>query len=315
MNIVFLGKFGRDVVAPAIAGVPGAVVQCADTAEDLARVIQDATALVMVGPAYTTPLARLVAGASKLRWIQTLSAGYESLQHLGVPRGVTVTNAGDAWSVSVAEHAMALMLALAKRLPDAIRQQQRGQWDRTVMARMNSLHGRTLVIVGFGSIGQAVAQRAKAFEMKVIAVMRTPKPSVLADRVLPASDLEQALQVADIVVLAVPSTGETVKLLNRRALRSCRPGCILINVARGNVVDTDALLEALHSGRLAGAGLDVVDPEPLPDSSAVWDAPNLLLTPHVAGGGELVTQILAELVSDNVARHMKGQPLRCVVMP
>lgn len=315
MNIVFLGKFGHDVVAPAIEQVPGAVLHSVDTADEFAAVTHQMEGLVMSGPAYTEPIARLVAGASRLRWIQTLSAGYESLQRLGVPAGVTVTNAGDAWSVSVAEHALALMLALAKRLPDAIRQQQRRAWDRELMERMSSLYGRTLVIVGFGSIGKAVAQRAKALGMKIIAVMSTPKPSEHADKVFGACDLEQALGEADAVLLAVPSTSATANLMNQQTLRACKPGCVLINVARGNVVDTEALLEALHSGRLGGAGLDVVDLEPLPDSSPVWGAPNLLITPHIAGGGELVTRILAELVSENVARQLKGQPLRCVVIP
>jgi phosphoglycerate dehydrogenase-like enzyme len=315
MEIVFLGSFGRDVVGPAVAGMPGVVVHYADSVEELSATIGQAEGLMLTGPAYTAPVATAVAGASKLRWVQTLSAGYENLQRLGVPPGVTVTNAGDAWSIPVAEHAMALLLALVKRLPEAVRQQERRVWDRRMFAHMVSLQGRTLVVVGFGSIGRAVAQRARAFGMQIVAVTRTPRPSELADRVYPSSELPSALQLADVALIAVPSHGDTVHLVNERTLRACKPGCILINVARGDVVNQRALADALRSGRIAAAGLDVTDPEPLPKASALWDVPNLLITPHVAGGGELVTAKLAELVVDNVSRQLLGQELRCVVIP
>ncbi|WP_185715900.1 D-2-hydroxyacid dehydrogenase [Burkholderia sp. Bp9004] len=315
MNIVFFGKFGREVVGPAIAAIPGAVVHYADDVEQLAAVAPQAHGLVLVGPGYTPAVAAALASATELRWVQTLSAGYENLQRFGVPPDVTVTNAGDAWSVSVAEHAMALILALAKRLPEAVRQKERRDWDRQMMARMTSLHGRTIVLVGFGSIGEQVAQRAKAFGMRIVAVMRKPKPSNLADCIYPASELHAALRLADVAAIAVPSGADTANLINERALRECKRGCLLINIARGEVVDQDALADALHSGHIGGAGLDVAVPEPLPEGSALWRAPNLIITPHVAGGGELVMAKLAELVADNVHRELSGQALRCIAIP
>ncbi|SIT48449.1 putative D-isomer specific 2-hydroxyacid dehydrogenase NAD-binding protein [Paraburkholderia ribeironis] len=315
MNIVFLGKFGRDAVGPAIAAVPGAVLRYADDVEQHAAVVEQAEGVVLVGPAYTAAVAAALAGANKLRWIQTLSAGYENLQRFGVPPGVTVTNAGDAWSVSVAEHAMALLLALAKRLPEAVMQKERRSWDRQLMACMGSLQGRTMVVIGFGSIGKAIAHRARAFGMKVVAVMRTPKPSELADHVYESSELHSALRLADVAVIAVPAHPDTVNLINEQTLRECRRGCLIINVARGEVIDPDALVDALRSGHIGGAGLDVTVPEPLSEASALWRAPNLIITPHVAGGGELVMAKLAKLVTDNVSRQLSGQSLHCVVIP
>lgn len=313
MNVAFLGKFGREVVGGAVARVPGVRLQHADTVEQLVPLMGEAEALMLVGPMYSPAVASAVAGARKLRWIQTLSAGYENLQKFGVPTGVTVTNAGDSWAIGVAEHAMALLLALAKRLPEAVTNQRKHVWDRGIFERMASLQGRTMVVVGFGAIGQAVAQRSRAFGMNVFAVTREAAPSPLADRVYPASELEKALQLADAVVLAVPSSPQTVHLLSERTLHACKPGCMVINVARGDVVDQDALAAALRSGHIGGAGLDVMVPEPLPESNALWDAPNLVITPHVAGGGELVTAKLAELVTDNMARHLRGDQLRCAV--
>ena len=313
MNVAFFGKFGREVVGGAVARVPGVRVQHADTVEQLLPLLDEAEALLMVGPMYSPAVASAVAAARKLRWIQTLSAGYENLQKFGVPPGVTITNAGDSWAIAVAEHAMALLLALSKRLPEAVTNQRNHVWDRGIFERMASLQGRTLVVVGFGAIGQAVAQRARAFGMNVFAVTRDAAPTSLADRVYPAGELENALQLADAVVLGVPSSPETVRLLNERTLSACKRGCMVINVARGDVVDQDALAAALRSGHLGGAALDVMVPEPLPESNALWDAPNLLITPHVAGGGELVTAKLAELVTDNMMRHLQSEQLRCVV--
>lgn len=315
MKVAFLGKFGREVVGGAVAALPGVEVHYAETEEQLPPLLADAQALMLVGPMYSSAVARAVGAAPRLRWIQTLSAGYENLQKFGVPAGITVSNAGDSWAVPVAEHALALLLALAKRLPEAVQLQQRHVWDRGIFARMASLQGRTLAVVGFGAIGQAVAQRARAFGMTVFAVTQDARPSELAHRVYPANELERALQLADAVVLAVPSSPQTVHLMNARTLRACKAGCMLINVARGDVVDQNALAEALRCGHLGGAGLDVMETEPLPEASSLWDAPNLIITPHVAGGGELVTAKLAQLVSENVGRHVAGAALRCVVLP
>ncbi|WP_343712913.1 D-2-hydroxyacid dehydrogenase [Inquilinus sp.] len=314
MKLVFFGRFARETVGGAIASVPDVRLCYAEDVHELEQALVDAQGLILVGPAFSAEVADVVSHARKLRWIQTLSVGYENLQRFGVPRGVIVTNAGDAWAIPVAEHAMGLLLALVKRLPDAVKQQERREWARQIMPQMSSLEGRTMVLIGLGSIGKAVAQRAKGFGMDIIAVTRTGKPSELASRVYPFSELKFALQLADVVVIAVPSNGDTMNLLNEAALRECKPGCFLINVARGDIVDQDALADALRSGHLAGAGLDVTNPEPLPKTSRLWDAPNLLVTPHIAGGGNFVALKLAELAVENVWRQLRGQELRCVVL-
>ncbi|MEM5312559.1 D-2-hydroxyacid dehydrogenase [Paraburkholderia sp. JHI869] len=314
MKLVFFGKFARETVGGAIAAVPDVLLSYAEEVSELAEAVVDAEGLILVGPAFSAEVAAAVSGAPKLRWIQTLSAGYENLQRFGIPREVTVTNAGDSWAIPVAEHAMGLLLALVKHLPEAVKQQERREWGRHFAPQMSSLQGRTMALVGFGAIGKAVAQRARAFGMDIIAVTRSGKPSELASRVYPTSELKSALKIADVVVVAVPSHGDTMNLMNAETLRACKAGSILINVARGDVVDQDALGDALHSGHLSGAGLDVTNPEPLPETSSLWDAPNLLITPHVAGGGNFVTNRLAELAVENVSRQLRGQELRCVVI-
>lgn len=313
MKVVYYAAYARDVVGPAIAATPGITLQYADSADALPQQLADADAFVTVGPTYNPAVASAVASATNLKWIQTLSAGFETLEKFGVPSHVTVTNAGDSWSIAVAEHAMTLLLALAKRIPEVALKQAKRNWDRSIMTRMSNLQGRTMVVVGFGSIGQNVAQRAKAFGMRIVAVNRDIKPFDTADEVLPPEQLHAALQKADAVVIAVPGQG-TGHLFNREAFAACKKGAVVINVARGNVVDQQALSEALQSGHLGGAGLDVTEVEPLPENDPFWEAPNLLLTPHVAGGGELVKEKLAELVVDNIGRRTRGEDLRFVVM-
>jgi len=249
-----------------------------------------------------------------LRFVQLLSAGYERLQDAGVPEGVMVANAGHSWSPAVAEHAMAMLLTLVKRLPRALASQARREWDRSYMDQMGTLHGRTLAIVGFGSIGKEFARLAKAFGMHVIALSRSGRPDPLADEVKTADQLNDFLTRADVILLSVPSTRRTRGLIGEAELARCRPGAILINVCRGDVVDSRALVEALDAGRLGAAGLDVTDPEPPPGGSALWDAPNLLITAHVSGAAGHPGRVrLAAFVADNIGRFAAGEtPLHLV---
>jgi phosphoglycerate dehydrogenase-like enzyme len=251
-----------------------------------------------------------------VRWLHFISAGREGYEELGWPSGLTVTYAGGAVAPGVAEHAIALLLALARALPELVRTvMPQRKWDRTLVApKSRSLEGGTMVIVGYGHIGRALAKRARAFDMRIVTVSRSPTPEPLVDEALPLQDLHKGLAMADVVVVAIALTPETTHLLGDAEFASCRPGTLLVNVARGSVLDQPALVRALHSGRIGGAAVDVTDPEPLPADDPLWTAPNVLISPHYAGSGNPRNILrLADGVADNLRRFLAGEPLQHVV--
>jgi phosphoglycerate dehydrogenase-like enzyme len=259
---------------------------------------------VVVFP-FGVPEARLpvLAKLPELRLIQLLSAGAERvIPH--VPAGVTLCNARGAHDPAVAEWIMAVILAQARLLPTFAREQQAGTWAPAVS---EPLAGQTVLIVGYGSIGEAVELLLLPFGMTVERVARHARPGVSG-----IDDLPALLPRADIVVLLVPVTPATIHLADARFLGLMRDRALLVNAARGSIVDTGALLAELTAGRLRAA-LDVTDPEPLPPGHPLWSAPGLLLTPHVAG---LTTQTIPRaqaIARDQLTRYAAGEPLRNVV--
>ena len=289
-----------------IAGLELAVVEGIDS---LTAALAGAEALVISQTAYDARVAEVLrAHGRQLRFIQLMNAGYDGPLKHGVPPGVLVAKAGDAWSPGLAEHALALMLALAKCVPQILENQAKHGWERKFTARMDGLDGKTLAIIGYGSIGHEVAKRAGAFGMHVIGVSRTAKPKPQADEVQPVSALHAVLARADVIVLAAPLTAETRHMIDARALALCKPSAVLINVARGGLIDQAALGAALANGTIAAAGIDVTDPEPLPPDHPLWSSPNLIISPHVAGScGARGRERLADFVAENVGRFVAGE--------
>jgi phosphoglycerate dehydrogenase-like enzyme len=284
-------------------------------AEELGAAIGEAEALLCPDFLYGAQLAETVRTRGKrLRWLQLLTQGFENAQAHGVPAGVTVTNAGDAYSPAVAMHAVALLLVAQRRFPAMLANQLQGAWDRSMSTAMTSPAGATVAICGFGSIGQEIARLVRAFGARVIALTRSARPHALADESLPIGQLHEVLPRSDAVVLALPLEASTRHLVGARELALCRRTAVLVNISRGGIVDTAALVEALRSGAIAGAGLDVTDPEPLPAGHPLWAAPNLLISPHVAGAaGKAGFDRLADVAAGNVERFLAGQPLAHVV--
>ena len=245
----------------------------------------------------------MLAKLPDLRLVQLMSAGAERvIPH--VPAGVTLCNARGAHDPAVAEWIMAVILAQVRGLPAFARAQQAGTWRPTAG---EPLAGQTVLIVGYGSIGAAVERLLTPFGVTVERVARRARHGVSG-----LDDLPGLLPQADIVILLVPVTPATVQLADARFLGLMHDHALLVNAARGAVVDTDALLAELTAGRLRAA-LDVTDPEPLPPGHPLWSAPGLLLTPHVAG---LSTQSIPRaraIVRDQLARYAAGEPLRNVV--
>jgi phosphoglycerate dehydrogenase-like enzyme len=256
---------------------------------------------------FGTPRSRLPVFGKlpRLRVIQLMSAGAEHV--LGhVPPGVTMCTARGAHDPAVAEWIMAVILGQVRLLPRFIAAQQAGTWDPAVS---RPLAGRTVLIVGYGSIGEAVERLLVPFGVAVERVARRSRPGVAS-----TDDLPALLPQADIVILLVPVTPATTGLVDARFLGQMRDHALLVNAARGAIVDTGALLAELNSGRLQAA-LDVTDPEPLPAGHPLWSAPGLLLTPHVAGLSTDAIPRARAIVAEQLARYAAGEPLHNVVGP
>jgi len=240
---------------------------------------------------------------SSVRWFQFLSAGRERLQAAGLPERIELFGIGDALAPAIGEHGMALALALYRGLPQTLAAQQQGSWSASHRVSRRGLEGDTALVVGLGAIGADLARRAKLFGMQVIAVTRTPAPHPDVDEVLAMSELLAVLPRAGAVFLSVALTDDTRHLIGAESLAPFRRGAFLINLARGGLVDQDALVAALESGALGGAGIDVTGPEPLPPEHPLWSAPNLIITPHVAVAGSVLS---ADRLAAQVAKNMAG---------
>jgi phosphoglycerate dehydrogenase-like enzyme len=238
-----------------------------------------------------------------LRVVQTLTAGVDHVRPY-VPDGVTLCNARGVHDASTAELAVALTLASLRGIPDFVRAQEQRRWE---FGTYRSLADRTVLIVGYGSIGEAVERRLEGFECDVLRVARTAR-----DGVADMSALPRLLAAAEVVILVVPETDETRGMVDRAFLSAMRDDALLVNVSRGPVVDTGALLAELRQGRLRAA-LDVTDPEPLPPDHPLWSAPGLLVSPHVGGGTTAFPPRAHALVREQLARFAAGEPLRNVV--
>jgi D-2-hydroxyacid dehydrogenase (NADP+) len=254
----------------------------------------------------------LIARAPRLRFIQSISAGVDQYDRGALARaGIRLASAAGVNANAVAEHAMALLLALARRLPEARDNQERQLWRGMISdlgQREDELAGKTLLIVGLGRIGSRLARLAKAFDMRVLATRRDPAAGAgAADEVGGMEALDRLLPEADYVALTCPLTPQTERLMNTGRLASMRPGAALVNVARGRCVDEPALIAALAEGRLAAAALDCAAEEPLAASSPLWAMRNVLITPHTAGETRAYEDKVIDLLLDNVGRLWRGE--------
>jgi phosphoglycerate dehydrogenase-like enzyme len=258
--------------------------------------------------------------AQKLRWIHSPAAAVHQLLFPElVNSDIMLTNAREVHGPVVAEHVMALIFALAKKLPEAVRLQQRHVWGQETMwgerPRPREVAGATLGVVGLGSIGREVARRAQAMGMRVIAVREHPeraKPEAV-EKVFAVSELSSVLSESDYVVLAIPVTPATRGLLSTERIAVMKADACLINVGRGALLDEAALAHALGNHRIGGAALDVFEREPLPAESPLWDLENLLITPHTAGMTEKLWERHYVLIRENLRRYLAGEPLLAVV--
>jgi phosphoglycerate dehydrogenase-like enzyme len=258
---------------------------------------------VLLTPTWGSPnLAQVLARG--VRWVHAYGTGVDGFpfELLG---GRPLTCSRGASAIPIAEWTLAVMLAFEKRLPESWVREPPEHWN---MASLGGLHGRSLGLIGLGGIGQAVAARALAFGMRVRALRRTQQPSPLAGVEI-ARDLRALLAASDHVVVAAPATVVTRHLLGREALAWVKPGVHLVNVARGDLVDQDALRAALDDGRVARASLDVADPEPLPAGHWLYAHPKVRLSPHTSWSGPGALDRLLDPFVANLRRYLAGEPL------
>lgn len=253
--------------------------------------------------------------AKKLKWIHSTAAGVAQLMYPELrDSGITVTNPSGVFSPPMAEHTMGLLLSLARNFPDSTRHQDRSHWGQQDIwdkpQRLTELSGQVLLIVGFGSIGRELAKRARAFDMRVWGVTRSGKGDTThAEKIVPASQLEETLPHADYVVIAAPETIETRHLIGSAQIARMKPGARLINVGRGSLLDETALIRAMESGALGGAALDVASVEPLPPESPLWKAPNLFITPHTSAVSDRLWHRETALLMDLLERWFDGREM------
>jgi phosphoglycerate dehydrogenase-like enzyme len=242
-----------------------------------------------------------------VRWIHAFSTGVDGFPFDLVGERLFTCSRG-ASAVPISEWVLAMMLARAKRLPEAWITAPPERWN---MAQLEVLHGATVGIVGLGAIGTEVAKRALAFDMEVLAYRRTSTPASLPGIELTA--LPDLLARSDHVVVAAPATADTYHLLDADAFAAIKPGAHLVNIARGTLVDQDALLAALDDDRVAFASLDTVDPEPLPAGHPLYSHPKVRVSPHISWSAPTTLERTLEIFVDNVGRYRAGQPLEGVV--
>lgn len=254
-----------------------------------------------------------LAVAKNLRWIHVTAAGVAQLMRPDVrTRDITITNSRGIHAIPMAEHTMGLLIALARKSPACIQFQEQHRWAQQEIweSRPSELHGATLVIVGFGAIGSELARRARAFGMRVWAVTRSGRADLsLADGVFPASELARALPEADYLVLAAPDTPSTRHMIGAEQLAAMKPSACLVNIARGSLVDERAMIKALENGTIAAAALDVAEKEPLPPESPLWNAKNVLITPHTSSVSDQLWPRQTKLLLENLERWFSGREL------
>lgn len=248
-----------------------------------------------------------------LRWIQLTGSGGDLSQTLigALERGMRITSAASIRAPQVAEHAIALLLMLFRRLDLSHRAQTEHRWASTDIApQIRNLAGSTVGLIAVGCIGQEIAQRLKAFGVTVIATRRDPSnPYMYVDQVLPTERINEMMEMCDAIIVATPRIPSTDDLIGPRQFKVMRPGMVLIDVGRGGVVNQAAMLDALRRGRLAAAGLDVFATEPLPAASPLWTMPNVVVTPHVSAASPNYWDHAAEIIATNLNRMLAGEPM------
>jgi phosphoglycerate dehydrogenase-like enzyme len=317
MRVVFASKIARKSIIDHLKNVEGIDLVVLDELAEMPPHVKDADVLVIQDPRGADGrniVEALKQPGCKVRWVQVVSAGFEGLTAHAPPSHIQITNQGGAVAPVVAEHAMASILAMARQFPAICANSARHVWGKEFSVPVMSVERKTLVIVGHGNIGRHLAKRAKAFDIRVIAVSRSAVDDPNVDETFRLADLHEALAQADAIAVCIALARSTRGIFGAAEFAACRKGALFTNVSRGETVDQGALKAALESGQIGAAFIDVTTPEPLPADDPLWNAPNLVVGPHTAGAGSLHTgDRIGAMVADNLRRFMAGQPLQHLI--
>ncbi|MDX1486399.1 MAG: D-2-hydroxyacid dehydrogenase [Alphaproteobacteria bacterium] len=285
--------------------------------EDVARELADAEVFFVSNRVYVEDMVEAVnANAKSLKLIHFTTSGIDkALKAGGFPKGVTVANVAGLRAPTLAEHAFALLLCLTHRFRAIEAARAEHKWLRDeITPTVTTLRGRTLCVIGMGATGQQAARKARAFDMRVIGVSRAYKPDDLVDEVFPRERVHEALAQADAVLLSMPSTAETRGFMNADKFAAMKDTAVIVNIARGDLINEDDLVAACKGGEIGGAGLDVQAQEPLPADSPMWDVDSIIISPHIGGGGGGPDDTdLDDMLVENLRLYLDGKPLKRLV--
>ncbi|HSL86614.1 MAG TPA: D-2-hydroxyacid dehydrogenase, partial [Bacteroidales bacterium] len=286
----------------------GAEIMDVDNIRDHVDILDQVEAIIPPWKFKAEELALL----KNLKWVQTFSAGVNTYPLKEIKeRGILLTNSSGVHGPQMTDHIMGMILAFSRGLLPYIREQKEKKW--AVELKLTELTGKEMLIVGAGSIGKLLAKKAKAFDMKVIGLKRTVEELQYFDEVRPMDDLQETMKTADYVVVLAPLTKDTRGLIGKEELSLMKKDAVLINLARGPLVDEKELILALQEERIRGAGLDVFSREPLPEDSPLWDLDNVILTPHMGGFSDVSNERSIALIAENIRRYKNGEELKNVV--
>ena len=310
MKVVIAGRSGHggeSFVNELKVAHPDVDFQVTDTADEQMRHIKDADVF------YGWPSREVFLAAERLRWIQCPGTGIDEIAKVPelIDSDVVLTNSRGPHATPMADHVIGMMIILAHRWNELMRDQRAHRWDPSRYSdRYVELAGRTLGILAFGDIGEAVARRAHGFGMEVYAVDKNPKPPIPEAReVWGLERLDDLLPISDWFVVTAPLTAESRGMIDRRRIGLLKEGARIIVISRGHIVDEDALVDALRSGRLAGAGLDAVANEPLAEDSPLWDMDNVVITPHASAFTPEMYDGRKQIFKENLRRFLANEPV------
>ena len=288
--------------------LPDVEVVRVDNEDDLIAKAADCD--VFMTPGILTP-DKFFGLAKNLKWVQCSLAGVDKLVVSLKGKGVTLTSMKGIHGKPMSEHTLGMIIAFARGFHILRDQQNQKIWKR--YSDPDEILNKTVGMVGLGSIGREVARKCKLMGMRVIATKRSIVEDELVDKFYPVDKMNEMLGESDYVVVITPSTPETRHLIGEAQLRAMKPSGVLINIARGDIVDTNALIKALKEGWIKGAGLDVTDPEPLPAANELWGMPNVIISPHMAAVSPLYMDRATEVFCDNLTRYTQGKELLFLV--
>jgi len=248
---------------------------------------------------------KLLQQAKKLKWLHTFTAGVDYLlkPEVNFPQDVLLTNSAGTYGVAISEYLLTITLMLMRRNLQYAKLQFENTWKP--LGSVKSVYGSKICVVGLGDIGENYAKRAQALGASVVGVVRSPREMLpdCVEKLYTIEQLDEAISDADVVALCLPGTNATAGMFDKERMEKMKDGAIILNIGRGSAIDTPALIEALQSGKLGGAGLDVTNPEPLPETSPLWQMENVVITPHISGNQSLA--LTNEMIIDKFLAYLE----------